>query len=86
MIDSPTPYQFDLPDDLGFYSRWRRASALLPSLAGTPIGRLTLGAAFGGLPSRARREARFFASLPRQLQSDGSSFSGCLGSSTKRRR
>jgi pimeloyl-ACP methyl ester carboxylesterase len=33
LIDSATPYQFDLPTYPGFYSMWRRASALLPTLA-----------------------------------------------------
>ena len=33
LIDSATPYQFDLPDYPGFYSMWKRASAVLPSLA-----------------------------------------------------
>ena len=32
LIDSSTPYQFDLPDYPSFYSMWRRVGALLPSL------------------------------------------------------
>lgn len=70
LIDSATPYQFDLPDYPAFYSMWRRAGALLPSVARTGIGRLTLRAGFDGLPPKARGEARDFASSPRELQSD----------------
>ena len=35
MIDSATPYQFELPEYRGFYSMWKRASALLPAAART---------------------------------------------------
>ena len=33
LIDSATPYQFDLPAYPTFYALWRRGSALLPTLA-----------------------------------------------------
>jgi pimeloyl-ACP methyl ester carboxylesterase len=33
LIDSATPYQFDLPTYPRFYSMWRRVQALLPTLA-----------------------------------------------------
>jgi pimeloyl-ACP methyl ester carboxylesterase len=67
LIDSATPYQFDLPDYPGFYSMWKRASALLPSAARTAMGRMALRAGFGSLPPRARDAARAFNSSPRQL-------------------
>jgi pimeloyl-ACP methyl ester carboxylesterase len=70
LIDSATPYQFDLPDYPGFYSMFRRVSALFPSLARVGIGRLTLARGFGGLPPSAREDARAFASSPRELRSD----------------
>ena len=70
LIDSATPYQFDLPDYPGFYSMFRRVSALFPSLARVGIGRLTLGRGFAGLPPSAREDARAFASSPRELRSD----------------
>ena len=70
LIDSATPYQFDLPDYPGFYSMFRRVSALFPSLARVGIGRLTLGRGFAGLPLSAREDARAFASSPRELRSD----------------
>jgi pimeloyl-ACP methyl ester carboxylesterase len=67
LIDSATPYQFDLPDYPGFYSMWKRASALLPSAARTAVGRMALRTGFGSLPPRARDDARAFNSSPRQL-------------------
>jgi pimeloyl-ACP methyl ester carboxylesterase len=70
LIDSATPYQFDLPDYPSFYSMFRRASALFPSLARAGIGRLTLGRGFAGLPASAREDARAFASSPRELRSN----------------
>jgi pimeloyl-ACP methyl ester carboxylesterase len=70
LIDSATPSQFDLPDYPGFYSLWRRVSALLPSLARVGIGRLALGTGFSGLPPGAREDARAFASSPRELRSN----------------
>jgi pimeloyl-ACP methyl ester carboxylesterase len=70
LIDSATPYQFDLPDYPGFYSMFRRVSAVFPSLARVGIGRLTLGRGFAGLPPSAREDARAFASSPRELRSD----------------
>jgi pimeloyl-ACP methyl ester carboxylesterase len=67
LIDSATPYQFDLPDYPSFYSMWKRGSALLPSLARTVMGRMELRSGFGSLPPRARDAARAFNSSPRQL-------------------
>jgi pimeloyl-ACP methyl ester carboxylesterase len=67
LIDSSTPYQFDLPDYPAFYSMWKRASALLPSVARTVIGRIELRSGFGPLPPKARDAARAFNSSPRQL-------------------
>jgi pimeloyl-ACP methyl ester carboxylesterase len=74
LIDSATPYQFDLPDYPRFYSIFRRVSALFPSLARAGIARLTLGRGFGGLPPSAREDARAFASSPRELRSDRNEF------------
>ncbi len=67
LIDSATPYQFDLPDYRSFYWKFKRASALLPSAARTVIGRIALRSGFGSLPPRARDAARAFNSSPRQL-------------------
>jgi pimeloyl-ACP methyl ester carboxylesterase len=74
LIDSASPYQFDLPAYPGFYSMWRRVSALLPSLARAGIARLTSGLGFSGLPANARREARAFSSSPRELRADRDEF------------
>ena len=67
LIDSATPYQFDLPDYPSFYSMWKRASALLPSAARTVMGRMALRSGFGSLPRHARNAARAFNSSPSQL-------------------
>ena len=67
LIDSATPYQFDLPDYRSFYSTFKRASALLPVAARTVMGRIALRSGFGSLPPRARDAARAFNSSPRQL-------------------
>jgi pimeloyl-ACP methyl ester carboxylesterase len=67
LIDSATPYQFDLPEYPSFYSMFKRASALLPSAARTAMGRTALRSGFGSLPPRARDAARAFNSTPSQL-------------------
>jgi pimeloyl-ACP methyl ester carboxylesterase len=75
LIDSATPYQFDLPWYPGFYSMWRRASALLPTVARAGIARLSVGMiGSASLPADARRRARAFASSPRELSADRDEF------------
>jgi pimeloyl-ACP methyl ester carboxylesterase len=74
LIDSASPHQFDLPAYPGFYSMWRRISALLPSLGRAGIARLTSGLGFSGLPADARRKARAFSSSPRDLRADRDEF------------
>jgi pimeloyl-ACP methyl ester carboxylesterase len=66
LIDSATPYQFELSDYRSFYSMFTRASALLPVAARTAMGRMALGSGFGSLPPKARDAARAFNSSPRQ--------------------
>src|SRR5581483_6156594 len=67
LIDSATPYQFDLPDYPSFYSMFKRASALLPVVARTAMGKMELRSGFVSLPPRARDAARAFNSSPIQL-------------------
>ena len=74
LIDSTTPYQFDLPDYPTFYSMWRRGSALLPTLARTGLARLTLGTGSSTLPPDARRQAQAFSSSPRELRANRDEF------------
>jgi pimeloyl-ACP methyl ester carboxylesterase len=74
LIDSATPYQFDLPTYPSFYSMWRRASALLPTLARAGVARVYSFGSFSSLPSDARREARAFSSSPRELRADREEF------------
>ena len=68
LIDSATPYQFDLPDYPRFYSMWRRASATLPSLA--RVGLKRVFATGGSLPPDARRAAGEFGASPREARAD----------------
>ena len=74
LIDSATPYQFDLPDYPTFYKLWRRASALLPSLSRAGFGRLVLDTGFATLPPDARDQLRAFASEPRELRTNNDEF------------
>ncbi len=75
LIDSATPYQFDLPAYPAFYSMWRRGSALLPTLARAGIARVySLVMGSSTLPPDARRQARAFSSSPRELRADRDEF------------
>ncbi len=74
LIDSATPYQFDLPSYPGFYSMWRRVSALIPTFARAGIARVTAGMEFSSLPADARRQARAFGSSPREVRADRDEF------------
>jgi pimeloyl-ACP methyl ester carboxylesterase len=58
-----------LPDYPSFYSNFRRAIGLFPSLSRLGIGRLIYLSAYSGLPPRARSEERAFWSTPRNSQS-----------------
>lgn len=68
LIDSSTPYQFDLPDYPGTYAMLRRLYSVMPSFARAGIPRLIPG--FGTLPPQARNAASAFASSPRELRAD----------------
>jgi len=74
LLDSATPYQFDLPTYPGFYSMWRRASALLPTLARAGVARVYSFVSFSSFPSDARRALRAFSSSPRELRADRDEF------------
>jgi pimeloyl-ACP methyl ester carboxylesterase len=74
LIDSATPYQFDLPDYPSFYSSYRRVIALFPSLARAGIARPTLGTGFATLPPDARDQLRTFAASPRELRANRNEF------------
>jgi pimeloyl-ACP methyl ester carboxylesterase len=74
LIDSATPYQFDLSFYPRFYRIWRRLQALLPTVARAGIVRLALGTAFSSLPPDARRALRMFGSSPRELRADRDEF------------
>jgi pimeloyl-ACP methyl ester carboxylesterase len=74
LIDSATPYQFDLPDYPGFYTMGRRLYSVMPVLAHAGLARLTAASSFASLPDAARRQARAFASSPRELRADHADF------------
>ncbi len=70
LIDSSTPYQFDLPGYSTFYSVAHRLSGLLPPLARAGIVRVYIGLSGSSLPADARSQAQTFASSPRELNAD----------------
>lgn len=74
LIDSSTPYQFDLPGYSSFYSVWRRASALLPTLARAGVARVYSLNTWASLPPDARQAARSLGSAPRELRADRDEF------------
>jgi pimeloyl-ACP methyl ester carboxylesterase len=74
LIDSATPYQFDLPTYPGFYSMGRRLYSVMPPFARAGIAQLTAASQFVTLPRNARRQARVFASSPRELRADHADF------------
>jgi pimeloyl-ACP methyl ester carboxylesterase len=60
LVDSATPYQFDLPAYPGFYSTWRRVSGLFPTIARAGFTR-ALGL---GSPREVRADHSEFTELP----------------------
>jgi pimeloyl-ACP methyl ester carboxylesterase len=70
LLDSSTPYQFDLPTYPTFYWVARRLSGLLPPLARAGIVRAYMGLAGSSLPAGAGSDAQTFASSPRELNAD----------------
>jgi pimeloyl-ACP methyl ester carboxylesterase len=70
LIDSSTPYQFDLPTYPTFYSVATRLSGLLPPLARTAAVRAYINLSGSSLPSGARSASLAFASSPRELSAD----------------
>jgi pimeloyl-ACP methyl ester carboxylesterase len=70
LLDSSTPYQFDLPGYSTFYSVAHRVSGLLPPLARAGIVRAYIGLSGSSLPADARSQAQAFASSPRELSAD----------------
>jgi pimeloyl-ACP methyl ester carboxylesterase len=70
LLDSASPDQFTaLPDYAGFYSVFRRVSALLPSLGRLGFGQVLSSSVGSTLPGPAASQARAFATSPRGLRS-----------------
>ena len=74
LIDSATPYQFDLPDYPGLLLPVAARFALFPTLARFGLARPTLGTGFTNLPPRERAAARAFAVSPRELRANRADF------------
>jgi pimeloyl-ACP methyl ester carboxylesterase len=74
LVDSATPYQFDLPAYPSFYRMGRRLYSVMPTLARASLARLTAVSQFAALPPAARRQARAFAASPRELRADHAEF------------
>jgi pimeloyl-ACP methyl ester carboxylesterase len=69
LIDSATPYQFELPGYSRDYALMlRRGSGLLPTLARFGVARLAFGPGFAGLPPAARDQERAFTSSARDFR------------------
>jgi pimeloyl-ACP methyl ester carboxylesterase len=68
LIDSSTPYQFDLPEYPRIYAMLRRLTSVMPPFARAGLPRLVPG--FGTLPLQARKAAAAFAASPRELRAD----------------
>ncbi len=74
LIDSATPYQFDLPSYPGFYSMWRAFLGADPDGCSCGYRASHDGMEFSSLPADARREARAFGSSPREVRADVEEF------------
>jgi pimeloyl-ACP methyl ester carboxylesterase len=70
LLDSSTPYQFDLPSYPKFYWALRHLSGLMPPLARTGVVRAYISLAASSLPAGAASDAQDFASSPRELNAD----------------
>ena len=64
LIDSATPYQFELPDYPRFYSMARRLYSVMPVLARAGLARLVLGGGFASSPRELRADQADFEELP----------------------
>jgi pimeloyl-ACP methyl ester carboxylesterase len=70
LLDSMHPQQYDrMASWPGFYEMYRRASAVMPTLARVGIGRAVYGTAFGDLPEPQRDQERDVLATPRHNRS-----------------
>jgi len=74
LLDASDPRQFSLPWYPSFYDRFRRFSALFPSLARFGVGRLAYRHAFDSLPSESPAEERLFWATARMARSQRDEF------------
>jgi pimeloyl-ACP methyl ester carboxylesterase len=76
LLDSMHPQQYErMASWPGFYEMFRRASAVMPSLARLGIGRAIYGTQYNDLPAPQRDQERAFLSTPRHNRSVRDEFS-----------
>jgi pimeloyl-ACP methyl ester carboxylesterase len=76
LLDSMHPEQYDrMASWPGFYEMYRRASAVMPSLARLGLGRVVYGTQYADLPTPQRDEERSFLATPRHNRSVRDEFS-----------
>lgn len=76
LLDSMHPEQYErMASWPGFYEMYRRASALMPTLARLGVGRVVYGAHDNGLPSPQREQEPAFLATPRHNRSIRDEFS-----------
>ena len=68
LLDSSTPYQFDLPSYPAVYTMLQRGYGVAPSLARVGVGLLVPHSMMSSLPSPAGSEVAAFATSPRDLR------------------
>jgi pimeloyl-ACP methyl ester carboxylesterase len=68
LLDSSTPYQFDLPDYAGEYAMMRRGYAVAQSASRLGIGLLVPDSMMSSLPSPAGEQVAAFATSPRGMR------------------
>jgi pimeloyl-ACP methyl ester carboxylesterase len=68
LLDSSTPYQFELPAYPGIYTMLQRSYGVAPSLARSGIGLLVPDSMMSSLPSPAGAQVAAFATSPRGLR------------------
>jgi pimeloyl-ACP methyl ester carboxylesterase len=70
LLDSMHPRQYDrMAAWPGFYEMYRRATAVMPTLARLGVGRAVYGTSYGDLPEPQRDQERDFVARPRDNRS-----------------
>lgn len=87
LLDSMHPDQYELlPSWPGFYERYRRASAVMPSLSRLGVSRLISDAQYGDLPAAQRSQERELLATPahnRSVRDEFNQIRTALGQAAK---